>query len=99
MTVPTLVVVRRGQFGTFELLARTFAGDPTVQIIWDRRVTERRRSDDGPDSPERRRSDRRRVPPSEWGRLHYVVTAAENHVASPPAGYSAPGRASINLLS
>ena len=41
---PRLVIVRRGHFATFELLSRTFADDPSVQIVWDRRMGERRRS-------------------------------------------------------
>jgi hypothetical protein len=67
------VIVRRGQFATFELLSRTFA-DPTVQIVWDRRMRERR-SADGPSHGEGRRiSNRRRVPPTQWGQLNYIVS-------------------------
>ena len=51
---PRLVIVRRGHFATFELLSRTFADDPSVQIIWDRRMGERRQSPDGPGNGERR---------------------------------------------
>jgi hypothetical protein len=70
---PRLVVVRRGHFATFELLTRTFADDPSVQIIWDRRMGERRQSAGGPGHGDRRRgSDRRRTPPSQWGQLHYM---------------------------
>jgi hypothetical protein len=70
---PRLVIVRRGHFATFELLTRTFADDPSVQIIWDRRVSERRQSTDGHGRPDRRRSDRRRVPPMQWGQLNYMI--------------------------
>ena len=70
---PRLVVVRRGHFATFELLTRTFAGDPDVQIIWDRRMGERRKSADGPGQPDRRGGkDRRRVPPTQWSQLNYM---------------------------
>ena len=76
---PRLVIVRRGHFATFELLTRTFSGDPSVQIIWDRRMGERRRSAEGPGNAERRRSaDRRRVPPAQWGQLNYMVATEEN---------------------
>ena len=68
-----LVIVRRGHFATYELLTRTFAGDPTVQIMWDRRVGERRQSVDRPGSGDRRRSDRRRRPPMQWGQLNYMI--------------------------
>ena len=70
---PRLVIVRRGHFATFELLTRTFSGDPSVQIIWDRRMGERRRSTEGPGSRERRSAERRRVPPSQWGQLNYMI--------------------------
>ena len=73
---PRLVIVRRGHFATFELLTRTFSGDPSVQIIWDRRMAERRKSVDGPGNAERRRSsDRRRVPPMQWGQLNYMIAS------------------------
>lgn len=70
---PRFVIVRRGHFATFELLTRTFAGDPSVQIIWDRRMGERRQAEGGPGNGERRRSDRRRVPPMQWGQLNYMI--------------------------
>lgn len=71
---PKLVIVRRGHFATFELLTRSFFNDPNVQIIWDRRMGERRRSADGPADGERRRStDRRRTPPPHWSQLSYMV--------------------------
>ena len=70
---PRLVVVRRGHFATFELLTRTFSDDPGVQIIWDRRIRERRQSGDRLGHEDRRAgSDRRRVPPSQWGQLNYM---------------------------
>ena len=72
---PKLVIVRRCQFATFELLSRTFSGDPSVQIIWDRRMGERRQSLDRPGNDERRRSDRRREPPSQWRQLNYVIAS------------------------
>lgn len=76
MTDPRLVIVRRGHFATFELLTRTFGDDPSVQIIWDRRMGERRQSQRGVDDGERRRSDRRREAPTQWGQLNYLVAAA-----------------------
>ena len=73
---PRLVVVRRGHFATFELLTRTFSDDPGVQIMWDRRIRERRQSADrvGSLENEKRRAgrDRRRVPPSQWRQLNYM---------------------------
>jgi hypothetical protein len=76
MAEPRLVIVRRGHFATYELLTRTFANDLSVQIIWDRRVRERRQASRGPADGERRQSDRRRVPPHQWGQLHYMVAGS-----------------------
>ena len=70
---PRLVIVRRGHFATFELLSRTFADDPSVEIVWDRRMGERRQSTRGRGDGERRRADRRREPPAQWGQLNYLV--------------------------
>jgi hypothetical protein len=73
VTAPQLVIVRRGHFATYELLTRTFADDSNVQIVWDRRIAERRRAADAPDADERRRADRRRRPPTQWGQLNYMI--------------------------
>jgi hypothetical protein len=83
VTDPRLVIVRRGQFATFELLTRTFADDSTVQIIWDRRIGERRRASDAAGSTERRHGDRRRVPPTHWSQLNYTISVTEPVGARP----------------
>jgi len=75
---PRIVIVRRGHFATFELLTRTFADDPSVQIIWDRRIGERRRAEGRSDTGDRRRSDRRRIPPVQWGQMNYMIAATAN---------------------
>ena len=79
MAEPRLVIVRRGQFATFELLTRAFGNDLTVQIIWDRRVGERRKAVRGPTSGERRQNDRRRIPPSQWGQMNYLIAGDPSH--------------------
>ena len=81
---PRLVIVRRGHFATFELLTRTFADDPTVHIIWDRRIAERRRAADRQSDRERRQADRRRKPPTQWKQVNYMIAEAES-LGSPPA--------------
>ena len=73
MVDPRLVIVRRGHFATFELLTRTFADDPTVQIIWDRRMGERRQSVGDAVLRNQRRCDRRRVPPLQWRQMNYMI--------------------------
>jgi hypothetical protein len=71
------IVVRRGQVATFELLARTFAHHPGIQIIWDRRQHERRRAA-RPTGDNRRRQERRRQPPDQWTHLNYLVVPADS---------------------
>jgi hypothetical protein len=80
---PRFVIVRRGHFATFELLTRTFADDPSVQIIWDRRIGERRCAADDPGAGERRRADRRRMPPTQWGQLNYMIAGSERAASVP----------------
>ena len=63
------IIVRRGRFLTYELLRRTFGGDPNVEIIWDRRRTAE--SEPGQGSA----SERRGRPPVEWDRLDYIFTS------------------------
>ena len=80
MSDQRLVVVRRGHFATFELLTRTFAGDPDVQIIWDRRMGERRQAAGGADQQDRRGGkDRRRVPPTQGSQLNYMFAQDPNN--------------------
>jgi hypothetical protein len=75
---PRLIIVRRGQFATFELLTRAFSDDPDVRIVWDRRKEERRRVPYQPGGSERRgHRDRRRVPPVQWGQLNYMIASDE----------------------
>lgn len=54
-----VLVIARAQRALFEYAKRAFAGNPTVQVVLDRRRGERRRSDRTPREPERRRGDRR----------------------------------------
>ena len=68
-----LVIVRRGCFSTFALLAQAFADDPNVRLIWDRRVRDRRRDNVAASIGERRRRDRRRDHVSDWGGHEYIL--------------------------
>ena len=52
---------------TYELLRRTFADDPEVEIIWDRR----RPADAAPAAA----PERRGRAPMEWQRLDYLYTS------------------------
>jgi hypothetical protein len=72
------IIVRRGRFLTYELLRRTFGGDPNVEIVWDRR-----RAPSAPsESPV---SDRRGRPPEQWFRLDYLFTTGAKRSLQPPA--------------
>jgi hypothetical protein len=66
-----LMVVQRGERDRFEFLASTF-GDRPVEVIWDRRVSERRKPGDGP-SVDRRIADRRHSAPTNWNNLGFLV--------------------------
>jgi hypothetical protein len=63
------IIVRRGRFLTYELLRRTFGGDPNVEIIWDRR----RAVDPVPETGGQI-VDRRGRLPDQWFRLDYLFT-------------------------
>jgi hypothetical protein len=53
-----VLVIARDQRALYEYARRAFAGNPTVQVVLDRRRAERRRGDQSR-IPERRRGDRR----------------------------------------
>jgi hypothetical protein len=63
------IIVRRGRFLTYELLRRTFGGDPNVEIIWDRR-----RAVDPVPEVGGQIADRRGRLPDQWYRLDYLFT-------------------------
>jgi hypothetical protein len=65
------IIVRRGRFLTYELLRRTFGGDPNVEIIWDRR-----RAVDPVPEVGGQLADRRGRLPDQWYRLDYMFTRA-----------------------
>jgi hypothetical protein len=70
VSVPLLVIVRRGATERFALLERELAED-TVRIVWDRRVRDRRRG--GAPRDERRQGERRSGPPSSWSTLDFTI--------------------------
>ncbi|PYM05988.1 MAG: hypothetical protein DMD82_09785 [Candidatus Rokuibacteriota bacterium] len=57
-----LFIVSRESSKRFEYLARVFAKEETVQVILDRRVTERRARQTSGDGSQRRRGNRRSRP-------------------------------------
>jgi hypothetical protein len=68
---PIGIVVRRGALRRFDALTRKTAELP-VEITWDRRLEDRRSSDDTA-GVERRSGDRRRKPPFTWEAADFVV--------------------------
>jgi hypothetical protein len=71
-----LIVVRAGAVDRFAALKSAFAPEG-VEVVWDRRLGERRRSE--PDSArpaERRRRDRRGPTPASWALLDFLVVQA-----------------------
>jgi transcriptional regulator of acetoin/glycerol metabolism len=78
-----LAIVKKGQFSTFELLARAFQDDPTVRVIWDRRTRDRRQAPQVA-LTDRRRSDRRHVAATSWSHHHYVFVSVTGGDHAPP---------------
>jgi hypothetical protein len=77
----TFIVVRAGAIDRFSVLVGAFAGEG-VEVFWDRRLTERRRSDaEMSPTPERRRRDRRGPAPASWALLDFLVVAGWPRVA------------------
>jgi hypothetical protein len=70
---PMLIVVRVGALGRFAALQEAF-GSEGVDVVWDRRVGDRRRpGGDDPVREERRRRERRGPPPASWALLDFLV--------------------------
>jgi hypothetical protein len=70
-----LIVVRRGETRLFDVLHERFAsGPPPAQVIWDRRMRDRRVIIRDDVSTERRRSERRGLEPSTWATHGFLMT-------------------------
>jgi len=68
---PYLAVVRQGHDEVFEFL-RHFQESNLTEVLWDRRVGDRRASEESAE-PERRRSERRSLPSPTWDALGFVL--------------------------
>ena len=76
-----LIVVRAGAVDRFAALRAAFAPDG-VDVVWDRRLGERRRSsDDSSPAAERRRRDRRGPIPASWALLDFLVVPARSQTS------------------
>jgi DNA-binding NtrC family response regulator/tetratricopeptide (TPR) repeat protein len=70
---PALAVVRRGEAELFEMLQGHLTALNLGQVIWDRRVGDRRR-EPAISTRERRRHERRRARPATWDTLGFLVS-------------------------
>jgi len=86
MAMQRLVIVRRNEFATFARLSQTFANEPNVRLVWDRRLRDRRQST-APTPVDRRRRDRRASPTTTWGPDDYLLlTIAQDDALALPSG-------------
>ena len=70
-----LIVVRTGAVDRFAALRSAFAPEG-VEVVWDRRAGERRRSSEEAPGSNRRRRDRRGSEPASWTLLDFLVVPA-----------------------
>jgi len=84
-----LAIVRRGHFSTFDMLARGFAGDQHVRVIWDRRTSDRRRGA-GVAGVERRGGDRRARSNPAWNGSDYLLLAVTPDTTTRKSSASSP---------
>ena len=86
-----VVVVERGTLGLFETLTEHLGEPEMVEVIWDRRVGERRKPS-LPRRGDRRRSDRRGGAPASWNSFGFLLTVRGGETGpTPPTGWE-PGR-------
>jgi transcriptional regulator of acetoin/glycerol metabolism len=85
MAMQRLVIVRRNEFATFARLAQTFANEPNVRLVWDRRIRDRRQSS-VPAAGERRRRDRRANATTTWGPDDYLLLTIAQPEETPAPG-------------
>ena len=73
-----LIVVRAGAVDRFAALKSAFAPEG-IDVVWDRRLGERRRSQDDSAraSDRRRRRDRRGAIPASWSLLDFLVVPTQ----------------------
>ncbi len=67
-----LIIVRRGDTERFHFLQEIYRSQPSVRVIWDRRLVERRRSSSPAVSRDRRTGERRTALPRSWTTMGFV---------------------------
>jgi hypothetical protein len=76
----TLFIVSREHRELYAYLRERFAADPVVEVILDRRLTQRRQNSAGAHAADRRSADRRRRPEVDIDlqtRSHAIITVSE----------------------
>lgn len=71
------IVVKRGEFQRFDELYKVFVPNGAADVVWDRRLRERRKTKAAGDVEERRHSERRKAQPVSWTGLSFVVCERE----------------------
>ncbi len=66
-----LVIVQRGNVERFRALEGAYRSNPSVHVMWDRRVRDRRQNE-ALVCQERRSGERRGAPPASWITQGYV---------------------------
>jgi hypothetical protein len=71
-------VVRRDEAEIYQSLQHSFVDElALVEVIWDRRVAQRRAKPQGGVEAERRRGERRRPLPPTWTTLGFVIARVQ----------------------
>ncbi len=73
-----LFVVRSGEFEVYRILRERLEEPGLVEVIWDRRVRERR-TVVVPVEHERRRGERRGPPPATWATQGFLLARRESN--------------------
>ena len=67
------IVVKRGEFQRFDDLYKAFVPNGAADVVWDRRLRERRKGKEAVERQERRVATRRGPLPVSWTGLSFVV--------------------------
>ena len=90
---PYLVVVPRGERATYRALQVRVKDQGLVEVIWDRRVVDRRQT---PTAGRRRLGERRRPGDDTWT-LGFLVAARHDGVLEPTKTVEKPGSPPVDL--
>jgi hypothetical protein len=67
------IVVKRGEFQRFDDLYKAFVPNGAADVVWDRRIRDRRKGKGTAEGQERRLATRRGPHPVSWTGLGFVV--------------------------